>query len=92
MKYYIPDYGQTKEDARDFESSPSLREVPGDIPCEWDAEDAAAYAFDHHDGWEWHWPIVMVLVSKTGQERAFEVQMESAPTFSARQAGDFPEV
>ena len=91
MKYYVPDHGETKEDAHEFDSGAGLIDVPGDIPCEWDAEDAAAYAFDHHDGWEWHWPIVMVLIGDGG-ERAFEVQMESTPTFTARQAGDFPEV
>jgi len=91
MKFYVPDHGETKEDAHEFDTSNKSSLRLSDGLCDWDAEDVADFCFNHHDGWEWTWPIVIVLINDEGQERAFEVSMEMTPSFTARPAGDIPE-
>jgi hypothetical protein len=73
-RYYIPDHGQTVEDAYEFRSNFDQEFA------EFLAEDAAENYHDAHDGWEASWPLEIVVV---GIGR-FSVDREAVPQFRAR--------
>ena len=51
---------------------------------EWIAEEAAEDFHDHHDGWEFTWPITVILMKPDGTEFGrYEVELEHRPTFYA---------
>lgn len=83
--YYIPDDGETKDDARSYRA----RATDG-----WDAEDAARYAaeddWDHHDGWERGTgaTITIVVVSPEGVEHRFRSTSETTITHNVTEAID----
>ena len=78
VKYYIPDHGETPQDAV---------ELPKNyIGYTWRymAEVAAQDHHDGHGGWESTWPITFVLLNEKDQEMGrFEVERESVPQFHA---------
>lgn len=83
--YYIPDDGETKEDARSYYA----RATDG-----WEAEDAARYAaeddWDCCDGWErgTGTTITIVVVSPEGREYRFRSTSETTITHSVTGAID----
>lgn len=75
MKVYIPDHDETIADAI---------QLPPTIIDHTYADEAAEYLFTHRDGWEWSWPIIIVLVGEMGDESKWLVDCEQSPCFSSR--------
>lgn len=87
MKFYMPDLGETEEDAR---------LIPG---CDgnWSPElfvtDAAEHYYTHMDGWESKWPVTIAVIDQHGVETRWKVECEAVPSFFASKVeaeGDNP--
>ena len=78
FKWYIPDDGETIEDAIEIETI-------------WDAdtlsyigEDVAENYFHHNDGWEASWPVTFAITDMDNKELGtVEVYCESQPCFTS---------
>lgn len=83
--YYLPDRGESPEDARDFESNSIPEEAKQDhiVLC-WVAEEAAEVHHDCHDGWEDDWPVEFAILDEEKVELGrVEVNREDRPRFCA---------
>ena len=78
MRYYIKDDGETSEDAHSLPKDGFTTRDPDLF-----AELAAQHEFDHHDGWERSWPIVITVINDSGEEFDYDVEMEAVPSFCA---------
>jgi hypothetical protein len=83
--YYIPNNGETADDARPFESCNLESEfddyphVRGDV-----AEAAAEHYHDRHDGWEADWPLEFMILGRFKNELGLvEVDRGTRPVFDA---------
>ena len=76
LKYYRPEHGQDKDDPYEVETIFGVEE--------WGAEVAAQDYFDNHDGREASWPM-LITVFDDHTEKTYEVELESAPVFAARE-------
>ena len=74
-QFYIKEYGQSPEDAMPV----NFIGARGD--GERITEEAAEEFFWRYDGWEARWPLVFTILG-IGD---FEVNMESVPSFSAKE-------
>lgn len=77
MKYYIPAHGETAKDAEDIKGADDVTNP------ERYAMLASLHCFSEHDGWEWEWPIEMIIIDENGVEHCFEVEREFDPVFYA---------
>jgi hypothetical protein len=50
-----------------------------------EAEIAAEYFYDHHDGWDGNWPLELTVIGQDGKEVEFTIDIEFAPSFYARE-------
>lgn len=78
-KYYIPDHGETAEDAIDIPESHIYNDDEG--------EDIAILVAEHYhtniNGWE-EWPITFAILNKEGMAIGmYEVERETKPSFYA---------
>lgn len=64
--YYLPEYGETIDDARPVNLGHSSQD------WKFLAEEAAYVDHSYHDGWDHEWPAVFAIVVN-GEERRFTV-------------------
>jgi hypothetical protein len=48
----------------------------------------AEFDHSHHDGWEWHWPIVYLVADESGRAWTVDVAREMVPDFYGSGAED----
>ena len=78
-KYFLPDEGQTVDDAYKVESKTDFNEPWKTLI----AEDCADDFHSNHDGWESNWPITITVVAPDGDSATFKVDREAVPSFYA---------
>ena len=76
MKYFLPDSGETTEDAQELNILYNMS------PASF-AEEAGCDIFNNRDGWENNWPIIIAVVLDNGLVEQFEVCLDYEPTFIA---------
>ncbi len=85
-KYIISllDEGGDIEGGYEFETNWGLENL------QYVAEAGADQFFHEHDGWDYDWPLKFALFDAITEERlgVFEVQLESVPTFYAKEIVD----
>ena len=88
-KYMIPDHGETDVEAHgtEFKSKWDLDanwDKDNNYILNWIAEDAAHYAFNNNDGWEWSWPVRFEIYSMEDELlRSFCMFLDYEPAFTA---------
>ena len=74
MKYYIKDYGEETEDAREL----GIASIDVENFAEY-----AAQAFWTQSGWEACWPKIFTIIEDDGKETDVAIDVEMCPTFTA---------
>jgi len=78
VRYYIPEYAQSVDDAYEIDTQWDPDTYP------WLVAEECADDFDsHHEGWESHWPLDIVLVDGEREVGTFTVDREFEPSFYA---------
>ena len=75
MKYYVPGWGETADDATEVSSSTIFIDTFAQLVGE--------HIWSNRDGWESDWPVDMVVIDDEGAEHKFTIYMEAEPCFRA---------
>lgn len=77
FRYWLPEHGGSVNDYYTFETN--FDKEDGD----WLAEAAAENFHDNHDGWDYSWPVVIVVADELDVIGIFSVEREAVPEFTA---------